>query len=102
MKISVAHQGFAGKSWEFGKSLKIGLGCMVLEEACDAKSLSGQYYKVHIRLFCFSCALLLSFYMSKSLPAYNIILRYLYISYSIKDIPVPQVISLGEECTWIM
>lgn len=39
MKTSVAHPGFATKSWVFAKSLKIGLGCMVVEEACDAKSL---------------------------------------------------------------
>lgn len=38
-KTSVAHPGFARESWEFGKSLKIGLGCMVLEEACYGKSL---------------------------------------------------------------
>lgn len=81
MKISVAHPGFAKMSWEFGKSLKVGLRCMVLEEACDAKSLQIHYYKVHIRLFCFSCALLLSFYMSKSLSAYNIILRNVLVSF---------------------
>lgn len=39
MKISGAHASIARKSWGFGKSLKIGLGCMGKEKVCSAKRL---------------------------------------------------------------
>ena len=39
MKISGAHAGIARKSWELGKNLKIGLGCMEMEKVCGAKRL---------------------------------------------------------------
>lgn len=38
-KISGAHAGIARKSWELGKSLKTGLGCMEMEKVCGAKRL---------------------------------------------------------------